>query len=1194
MADTQLVSIVGRPVSKSNKNCKVFLIKPPYFTPWTPPLGIAILKTYLQQHGYTAQCVDFNVDPELWGMHHKYFTILRSLEDVSINDGYSKLWWIINAHMLAYVNTNGNNAACTRVLETVVPLYGISIEPKVIEALLPLVEKFFRRLDYLVDHSNLADYSVVGTSTYTTSLASSLFILKKLKQQYPHIRTVMGGGVFADDLALGSDNLDTLIREYDYVDNIILGEGELLLLKVLNGDFSGKRVVSIKDLGQSTLGMKDVPIPDFTDLNLEDYYHLTIEGARSCPFQCSFCSETIQWGDYRKKPIDQFADQVITLSQQYQNNSFFMGDSLMNPYINPFASTLIERKANVLYDGYLRADKPVTNRKFVKLWADSGCYRVRLGIESAATNVLNSMDKMTTPKVISDVLKTLANGGIRTTTYWIVGFAGETESDFQETLDFVREHHRYIYELEAHPYYYYPYGQVGSRLHQCYSLYPDEIIDIIKFKVWEIVDSNPTREERYDRLRRFSALASELQLPNIYTMAERYQAEDRWHALYPLAAKVYEGTGFRNEKVRLPREAVTVFAEANAENVLCYRVAVSKRLDEATLSKALDRLIESQQLLQMRLQDGKYTATNNAQSNESLLVSCEVQPESSETLETLRSEIIEKLANEMRPERRSSIRAALFHVEEESSELVLLLHRGIGDGKSLALLFESLFRIYEQMSNSVAVSLRPVPKSYADFIRELKTKGNAPVVFSANGHGSVSSTNAVSQTHSQNVSIDRSIVTRMAGKALREFDLKPAEVFTIAALRSLAKAGIETAIDATVDYRTLFDDLTLTVGPLTRVSRLPEGLSSDEELSSSSIRELLQTLRQAPVNSLRNTESSDDAHERLLLNLEYFTEEPWLGGDQWQPQGFTVTKDSLRSGYAFEVMPLQTNGALETHLIYRDAPHTSQLVKAVAENLTGEVEAIVEYCERYFNAKEFWLEELGKKALNPEVSASNGNGHRQQGSIACGIDEQSLSELAAECETDQSVVLLAAYTVLLSRLHGREKIVLAASIAEDEKINFVPLRLNPAWKLTFKEFVDQVRRKISLASKHTLAPFDVIAGDIFAANQSALSSALGFGYVFRKSSADNDYTYKPRELSRLIGLELTLNVLQSDHGLSLHLDFDREQFKEASMESISAHLSSILEQVYADANRQLQAIVFKRKYAHINPSENLAAEAFHF
>jgi radical SAM superfamily enzyme YgiQ (UPF0313 family) len=1209
MANTELVSIVGRSAAKPDgKNSKVFLIKPPYFTPWTPPLGIAILKTYLQQHGYNAQCVDFNVDPELWGMHHKYFTILRSLEDVSINDGYSKLWWILNAHMLAYVNRNGDSAACTKVLETVAPLYGINLERKVVEALLPLVEKFFARLQYLIDRSNLSDYSVVGTSTYTTSLASSLFILKKLKQQYPHIRTVMGGGVFADDLALGSDNLDTLIREYDYVDNIILGEGELLLLKVLNGEFGGKRVVSIRDLGSTTLGMKDVPIPDFSDLNLEDYYHLTIEGARSCPFQCSFCSETIQWGDYRKKPIDQFADQVITLAQQYQNNSFFMGDSLMNPYINPFATTLIERNANLLYDGYLRADKPVTNRKFVQLWADSGCYRVRLGIESAASRVLDSMDKMTTPKVISDVLKTLANGGIRTTTYWIVGFAGETESDFQETLDFVREHHRYIYELEAHPYYYYPYGQVGSRLHECFSLYPDEIIDIIKFKVWEIVDSNPTREERYDRLRRFSALAGDLGLPNIYTMAERYQAEDRWHTLYPLAAKVYEGTGFRREKVRLPKEPLQVFAKdgiASAPNVLCYRASIQKKLNEQTLSTALERLIESQQMLQMRLQDGKYVKANGSQANndETLLFSSEIQPDNLEQAEALRAEVIEKLSNEMRPDRGGSIRAVLFHNGEDSSELLLLLHKDIGDSKSVALLFESLFRIYEQLSNEKEISLPPVAKSYSDFIRELKTKGDARVVFSENGRASYSPAQSEDNVaiRSQKISIDRNLLARMSGPSVHKFGLTQSDVLTTAVLRSLATAKVSQmpAIDATVDYRITADDLKLTVGSLTRVCTLPERLVSDENISSASLLETSQSLRQVVTDGLRGEKPIEPVStrpKRLLLDLEYFIEAPWLGGDQWKPEGFVVNEIGLRPGYVLQITPLQTNDDLQVRLAYRENDDDAkQFAEAVAANLTQQVEVIVDYCERYLAAKEFWFGELGKLASNSEIDAkNNGPVHQERSSIVCEIDEASLSELAAACEADKSIVLLAAYAVLLSRLNGREKILLAASGAGDQTANFVPLRLNPAWNLTFKQFVEDVQRKNSAASKHARSAFDIVAGEIFATDQNALSSVLGYGYVFKQSGTDFIRHDTLCNFSPHVGQDLTMDVLQSEQSLSVHLIFDKGQFNQASVESVSSHLISILKQVDGDVNKQLQTIAFKREHTHINPSKSLASEAFHF
>lgn len=564
MTNDTIVSITRSRSSKSDQDLKgaegkILLVKPPYFTPWTPPLGIAILKAFLEQNGYSVNCLDFNIDPELWGMHHKYFSTIQTLEDVSVNDGYSKLWWILNAHLLAYTN-GADPTACARVLETVIPMYGIRHSREVIDALIPLVEKFFNRLDELLNRIDLSSYKVVGASTYTTSLAASLFILKKVKREQPQIQTVMGGGVFADDLALGSDNLATLVEEYPEVDHVVLGEGEMLFLKLIEGDLARKRVISLSDLQGASLEMKDVPTPDFTDLNLGNYYHLTIEGARSCPFQCSFCSETIQWGQYRKKPIKIFVDQVMELVERHHHNAFFMGDSLMNPYIQDFAKELINCNAKIFYDGYLRADKPVTNRDRTKFWARSGLFRVRLGIESASARVLGAMDKMTTPKVISDVLKSLGSAGIRTTTYWIVGFPGETEEDFQETLDFIEEHHRYIYELEAHPYYYYPYGQVGSRLYQCRSIYPEDVTNMTRFKVWEIIDADPPREVRYERLRRLSKLASNLGLPNIYTMAERYQAEDRWHSLYPLAAEVYEDTGMHRMPVNLNTTGLDVLA----------------------------------------------------------------------------------------------------------------------------------------------------------------------------------------------------------------------------------------------------------------------------------------------------------------------------------------------------------------------------------------------------------------------------------------------------------------------------------------------------------------------------------------------------------------------------------------------------------------------------------------------------------
>lgn len=517
---------------------KIFLMKPTFFSPLTPPLGIALLKTFLGRYGYSVQCYDFNVDSKLWRTHHKYFEILRSLESITITDGYSKLWYILNAHLLSYTN-GADHSICTQVLETIMPIYGLPIDLNAIGKLMTIADELFVRLEELVSDIDFSDFSVVGTSTYTTSLASSLFLLRRIKQDYPHIITVMGGGVFADDLALGSENLQTLVDEYQCVDHIILGEGELLMLELLEGTLEHKKVISIEDIQRKTLSMGEAPIPDFSDFDMNAYMHLSIEGARSCPFECSFCSETIQWGSYRRKPKNMLAQQMDSLSERYQNNTYFMGDSLMNPYIMDLSRGLLNSNTSILYDGYFRADKIALNTDRVQMWARSGLFRTRLGVESASADILNLMDKKTTPETISGVLKTLSNAGIRTTTYWIVGFPGETEKHFQETLDFIREHHHYIYELEAHPYYYYPYGQIGSRLYECAPLYPDHVSEVTKFRWWDVLGVQPTRLERYDRLRRITDLAAELGLPNIYSIQERYQAETRWRELHPAAHEVY-------------------------------------------------------------------------------------------------------------------------------------------------------------------------------------------------------------------------------------------------------------------------------------------------------------------------------------------------------------------------------------------------------------------------------------------------------------------------------------------------------------------------------------------------------------------------------------------------------------------------------------------------------------------------------
>jgi len=233
------------------------------------------------------------------------------------------------------------------------------------------------------------------------------------------------------------------------------------------------------------------------------------------------------------------ASQMVKLSSAYNNPRFFMGDSLMNPYMESLSAELLKRNQKVLFDGYLRANPLPGDPERAEKWAAAGCYRVRLGIESGDADVLQMIDKRTGPAVISRALRLLSGAGIRTTTCWIVGFPGETESAFQETLRFIEANHEWIYEVEAHPFTYFPSGQVASDRWIPVRLYDEDVQKAMKFGVWDVSAANPERSERYRRLHRVAALASKLKMRNLYSFQERSAADARWLDLHPRAIAAY-------------------------------------------------------------------------------------------------------------------------------------------------------------------------------------------------------------------------------------------------------------------------------------------------------------------------------------------------------------------------------------------------------------------------------------------------------------------------------------------------------------------------------------------------------------------------------------------------------------------------------------------------------------------------------
>lgn len=529
----------GNIQKNSTGSGKILLALLPFWDPQMCSLGMGCLKSYLQRHGYRVKAVDANLEPGFRELYDAYYDLLKKYVPKDKQGNIFNIGnQVLRNHMMAHLNGPDHPRYRELIKILVQQTFFTDFEDEKVQELEEILKAFFARLKvYFTGLLEREKPTVLGLSVYGDTLAASMLGFKLAKKWNPSTKTVMGGGIFADQLAPGSPNLEFFVEKSgDYIDKIIIGEGEDLLLKFLRGqlDQTGK-VVGLPDIDGHTVDLSRVDVPDFSDFDLLHYPHLGHYGARSCPFQCTFCSETINWGKYRKKKISQLVKEFIELYNRHSYQLFLLTDSTLNPIVSDLSGELIKAGVSIYWDGFLRADKHVGNRENTLLWRRGGFYRAKLGLESGSQRILDLMRKRITVEQAEKALINLAYAGIKTTTFWLFGHPGETEKDFRLTLDFIERMKDNIYEADCNPFNYYLTGQVNSdewlKNNKGVLLYPQWATDMLVSQTW-MMEGEPSRQETFERVNRFVKHCKKLGIPNPYSLKEINKADERWKSLH--------------------------------------------------------------------------------------------------------------------------------------------------------------------------------------------------------------------------------------------------------------------------------------------------------------------------------------------------------------------------------------------------------------------------------------------------------------------------------------------------------------------------------------------------------------------------------------------------------------------------------------------------------------------------------------
>jgi pyruvate-formate lyase-activating enzyme len=520
---------------------KALLIMPPFWDPVCVPLGISSLKAYAERFKHTVDLFDFNTLPEVFTLQHRYFELGKRMfprwQFWNIERNGTEM---LAMHQILYLFAR-NRPDYHDLVAEVLNLAGDDqdtfrkrVDCHAFDALFrSLYTEVEKHLGALIRKNS---YDVIGCSLFNSTWPSTLFITAKVKTTDPRVRTVVGGPGPLMGIMAAEGEVRSFFETHTSIDYLVVGEGEEPFLKILEnpGEPRGILQAAATAVGGRLSAIDDLPLPDYGDLQVSRYLQLSVATSRGCPFECSFCAETVFWrGFTRVKPVQAF-EMLRAIANKHGRFEFYLCDSLANQVISPLTRDIAASGLPFKLDCYLRADPICCDAKRAAEWRKGGLYRARLGMESASQRILDAMVKKTTPDQMSQSLSALTAAGVMTSTLWIIGYPGETEKEFEETLRFIADHRDLVYQADAWLMQYHRTGLAGSdsisRIYNSQPRYSEALSDVLKV-VPTFIQGDLLPRERFARLERFVEAMAIEGIPNPYTVFHWLEADKRWRNL---------------------------------------------------------------------------------------------------------------------------------------------------------------------------------------------------------------------------------------------------------------------------------------------------------------------------------------------------------------------------------------------------------------------------------------------------------------------------------------------------------------------------------------------------------------------------------------------------------------------------------------------------------------------------------------
>jgi len=394
---------------------KVALIQCPAWITGNPPCALALIGAALKNAGHEVRCFDLNVD---------FYHLAENQPEPGIS--ISMQSWS-NYH----IETDWENEDYVREF---ISFYKKEIEERI----------------YAVIQS---EPEAICFSVQKTSALFSYAFTKRIREILPGIIIIWGG-----PYCFRSFMAEDIINNHGEVDMVCLGDGESSLPELLHlYEKKDKQYLNTKGYAfripgstpvfnddQSVFSDLDtLPFSDYSLFDKEKYSweFLPVIVSRGCINRCAFCNEYVNWDKYSFRSPGKVIDEIAFQSELHPEIRYFwLTGSTISGHIKKLeemCDLILKKNIRVNWHSQLSFRKELSS-DLLKKMGKSGCEYLHFGLESGNNHVLKRMNKSFDRGLALRILKSTKKAGINYNLNLIVGFPGENNLRFIDTLLFVR------------------------------------------------------------------------------------------------------------------------------------------------------------------------------------------------------------------------------------------------------------------------------------------------------------------------------------------------------------------------------------------------------------------------------------------------------------------------------------------------------------------------------------------------------------------------------------------------------------------------------------------------------------------------------------------------------------------------------------------------------------------------------------